>query len=292
MDIDMLIRLCFLSFCAWMIFTLAKRYPQPLPAKSWLQTLLSMPSRITQNKFLQFLMILVTVMGTFALVSYALLWVFQRVDGVVMIKDLYVGALAIICWNLFAKVAREIRHTKSRKIITFLAPFAALALSALWLVMPVWVVYDFIAILAGYAILSAVPELSPIQLIAVLAGVVLYDLWGVYGSIHGAPGVIVQLATRMTFTPPVVILVPDVHNLVGYSSDGLLGLGDIILPGMVLIASIKYGRFNQIFLGWVIGLFVALFIGVLTRAPVPATITLVPGTIIPLLFNNPRWLAT
>lgn len=286
MTIDVLFKLIYLSCVAIFIYTLARKYPQQIPY-TLEHSLFSTPSGQTLwQKILHFVKTSAVVSGMFAAMGFLFLWISRLPNGDDIMRGIFITALTIVCWNLFAHVSGQITHGKAKVALLVISPFAAAGISVIWVVMPIWIVYDFIAILMGYAVLSLVPRfISPAKLTAILVGVVLYDIWGVYGSIQGQPGVIVQIVTKMTFVPPLVVLIPDVHHLTSFTSIGLLGLGDIVLPGLAIMASIKYGRLNHTVLGWVVGLLVALVIGIVTHAPVPATITLVPATLFPALWR-------
>jgi presenilin-like A22 family membrane protease len=176
-----------------------------------------------------------------------------------------------------------------------------------WVAWPSWVTIDLAGVLITALVLVVVSQVS-IRLLSLAAvGFVSYDVLNVFvtgfmqkaaakalpvtTTVNEATG---DVAVRIMPRLPSLIVIP---NSWGWSADAalFLGLGDVILPGMLIIAgarlAVAHGdrRFwVGPFGGYALGMIVANVTVVVSRSPQPATLYLVPAVIGGLLWAGRR----
>lgn len=190
--------------------------------------------------------------------------------------------------------------------LTGLASFVlALGVLIAWLVTKFFVLTNLLAVAIAITALTFVrlPNLTVGSVILVLFFI--YDIFWVFLSeFIFKKNVMVNVALKLPDLPMVLIL-PRLMS----DSFSLLGLGDIVLPGLLLsflyrFDSINYipfrkGYFLVAWIGYVLGMILTLFMVTLLERGQPALLYLVPFTLIPtlvlgyvrgewkLLFNSP-----
>ena len=151
----------------------------------------------------------------------------------------------------------------------------ALLIGAGWYLFPSWVTYDLFAVVAAYVVLPQLKVSKMRIVIVVLVGIMLYDIWGVFGT-----GLIPKVATGFGFIPPAVILVPQNPFEWGSKFVHLIGLGDVVVGGFVVVSVARYKLHWHAIGGYAIGLFLAFLLAETLDTAIPATITIAPVTLI------------
>jgi hypothetical protein len=159
----------------------------------------------------------------------------------------------------------------------------------LWLVWPSWFTYDLVGILVA-AIATAVmrPGLMPIAY-AVMAGVVCYDVVNVFGT-----GLMQKVALGMehhTILPALFIAPRDslwFTSDLFKNSSGILGLGDIVFPGWLVIEAYRRGFLLGVLAGYMIGLFMAFAVAWSYHKAMPATLFIIPMVWLTFFFGDYR----
>jgi len=158
---------------------------------------------------------------------------------------------------------------------------------AAWLATFYWILTDLLAISLALTALSFVrlPNLKISSIILILFFV--YDVFWVFISpFIFKKSVMESVATQLP-TLPMVLIFPRVLSP-GFS---LLGLGDIVLPGLWLCflfrfdkanrTEFKHGYFLRSWIGYILGIILTLIMVVVLQRGQPALLYLVPFTLIP-----------
>ncbi|NTU61263.1 MAG: hypothetical protein HGA95_02910 [Caldiserica bacterium] len=153
------------------------------------------------------------------------------------------------------------------------------AFGSIWLIAPQWFVYNVVGVVCAIGFLQLFPSLKFKSALALGLAIIVYDIVGVYLT-----GWIVSLVQGLTFVPPAVIYIP---NALSSASSGMtvIGLGDIIIGGMMLLMAQRYGATKIAFLSYCLGVGLSYGLAILTSHGVPATMFIMPAM---LLFT---WLA-
>jgi hypothetical protein len=140
-----------------------------------------------------------------------------------------------------------------------------------WLFLTDWIMYDIIGVIGAVAFLSLFPALDFKRMLALGGAMVIYDIIGVYGP----GGWIVMLAGGMNFLPPAVLVVPSALA-VSAPTIMMLGLGDVIVGGVILITAGLYKAKWAAFAGYVLAIAGAYTLVKVTGHAVPATMFIIP----------------
>ncbi|MBU6142037.1 hypothetical protein KGO95_02885 [Patescibacteria group bacterium] len=160
--------------------------------------------------------------------------------------------------------------------------FAAIALAVnAWIVTVNWATIDCAAWLIGVMLLIQFRKTSFRAAVLLSAGIMLYDATAVFGT-H----VMQHVATTQFMALPVLFSIPASLSL---SSPAILhlGLGDVVLPGAIVMMAIRESIAHKRSVlavaalgGYVAGFIATIVVMVLFRFPQPATIYLMPGTLL------------
>jgi len=173
-----------------------------------------------------------------------------------------------------------------------IAPFAAIIVF-MWLVSKSWVLNNILAICLVVFFLTTIRLSSLMVASALLLLAFVYDIFWVFcSSYFFGDNVMVSVATGLDI--PIKILVPLFLPGGGEDEFTLIGLGDIVLPGLLICFALRFddykglewntGYFAWTMVGYIVGLTVCeVVVGVFHIAQ-PAMIYLVPGTLLPILF--------
>lgn len=147
---------------------------------------------------------------------------------------------------------------------------AALSFGLGWIVQSNLTINNLTAVIAAIGLLIILPKLRPATVSAISIGVVVYDILGVWVT-----GLIVTLAFGLPITPPALIKVP-VPALDG-ARFAVLGLGDFAFGIMIALSMIdrKQGLVRPSIL-FFLAIVLAYLLVLITKGPVPATVTIVP----------------
>ncbi|BGP55522.1 hypothetical protein JCM8202v2_003127 [Rhodotorula sphaerocarpa] len=100
-----------------------------------------------------------------------------------------------------------------------------------------WVLVNLLALAFAYNFISLIALDSFRTGSILLAGLFIYDVWWVFGSQHVfGDNVMVKVAT--SFEGPIKIVFP--RNLAAQTDFTLLGLGDIVLPGVFIALALRF----------------------------------------------------
>lgn len=85
-----------------------------------------------------------------------------------------------------------------------------------------------------------------------------------------------DIAMGMNYSPPGLVMVPE--NIFSPLAPivGLLGVGDIVIPGMAILSASWMRLEKEAILGFALGLLATFLLLIIVQRPVPATITLNP----------------
>ncbi|CEQ39634.1 SPOSA6832_01167 [Sporobolomyces salmonicolor] len=102
-----------------------------------------------------------------------------------------------------------------------------------------WVLSNLVALAFAYNAISLLYLDSFLTGAILLSGLFLYDIWWVFGSpaVFG-PGADVMVSVAKNFNAPIKIVFPK--ELATASDFTLLGLGDIVLPGVFLALALRF----------------------------------------------------
>ncbi|GAA5967632.1 hypothetical protein JCM8115_007009 [Rhodotorula mucilaginosa] len=161
-----------------------------------------------------------------------------------------------------------------------------------------WVLVNVVALSFAYNAISLIALDSFITGSILLAGLFVYDVWWVFGSQHVfGDNVMVEVAT--SFDGPIKIVFP--RNLAAGRDFTLLGLGDIVLPGIFLALALRFDYalararspaplrpranfakpyFMACFFAYILGLCVTMAMMHYFRAAQPALLYLSPACIL------------
>lgn len=184
-----------------------------------------------------------------------------------------------------------LRETSLSLLLAFLT---ALAVALTWLITRYWAVSDVVALCFVISSLSGMrlPNLKVATV--VLSLFFFYDIFWVFlSSCLFGKNVMVSVAVSLP-SLPILITLPKVLS----SGSTMLGLGDLILPGLLLCYLYRFdsknftpslrslftdcqGYFWPAFGGYIVGLETALVMLLTFQSAQPALLYLVPGTLIP-----------
>ena len=200
--------------------------------------------------------------------------------------------------------------SQSQLLCTILGVVAA----GVWFVLrhsplPVWPLHDVLSLALCLQILQTV-RFADVKVSSVLLSLaLLYDIFWVFISpLLFSDNVMIATATGMghdwgnsTDLPPaemlpMLVVVPKVHDWAG--GESLLGLGDIVLPGLLVAFALRvdvvkrlrwnHGYFVPMVVGYGVGLAVAIVASMLMQMGQPALLYLVPCTLWPFLILAAR----
>ncbi|OGZ06809.1 MAG: hypothetical protein A3D65_00960 [Candidatus Lloydbacteria bacterium RIFCSPHIGHO2_02_FULL_50_13] len=163
--------------------------------------------------------------------------------------------------------------------IRLLAATGGIAITLLWTLYPNWFTIDIAATLVAITVLVMLGGLS-LQTVTIIAiGVMLYDIVAVFvtGQMMEAAGAAKSM--------PMLFIIPKSFAL-GSAPAQMLGLGDVVIPGAVILAALRKDiprAYILTLIGYFVGLLVAIAVVYVTRVMQPATIYLVPGVLTGLL---------
>lgn len=165
----------------------------------------------------------------------------------------------------------------------FLTICGTCTLTFFWLTQPSWLTFDLVAttIVLNYLVLIYVSKTKIPALLVVMTAVVIYDVIHVFGT-----KMMQEVAGKVTALDlPLLLAIPETLSL---SSKVImqLGLGDIVLPGAIIMLALKEGRRLSCkalgvsaLIGYFIGWIIACVILAISESPQPATLYLIPATV-------------
>ena len=175
-------------------------------------------------------------------------------------------------------------------LVFVLAPVCIFTV-ALWLITKSWILNNILAISLIVLFLTTIRISSLMVNTVLLVLAFFYDIFWVFCSsaVFGS-NVMVTVATQLDV--PIKILVPLILTEEGSDLQfTLIGLGDIVLPGLLLSFAMRFddnrkvdlrsGYFAVTMTGYVVGLMICEVIVGAFHLAQPAMIYLVPGTLIP-----------
>lgn len=171
--------------------------------------------------------------------------------------------------------------------------FIAFLLIYLWFYYFNWIITDAVALVLALFFLISFKRITFVQSLLVGASMVIYDVVAVFGT-----GVMIKLVNEiMPVVPniripssggalPILFVVPSSFSLETHMLF-MIGLGDIVMPGLIAVAAINKARqlncylpiFGALF-GYVAGALFSTAAMYITGAAQPATIYLVPGVVL------------
>lgn len=215
----------------------------------------------------------------------AIIWLMQTVPWAV--KALYVFSTANIAFVVltlfFDRPGRGWSWTVLKIALSILMGLS-------WIAFPEWYVYNFVGVICAIGFLQLFPSLKYKSALVLGMAIIIYDIVGVYWT-----GWIILLVKGLTFVPPAVIYIPAALKA-ATAGMSMIGLGDIIIGGMLLLMARRYNATLPAFGGYALGVTLSYALAVLTGHGVPATMFIVPAMLLLVWLKarrsqNPAWLA-
>lgn len=173
-----------------------------------------------------------------------------------------------------------------------MAPFC-IATALTWVLTKSWLLNNILAFALIIFFLTSV-RLSSLKVASTLLVLAFfYDIFWVFlsSSIFGS-NVMVKVATGLNV--PIKILVPLMMSTGSKMQFTLIGLGDIVLPGLLLCFSLRMDEYRRIdwrggyfavtLVGYCVGLTICEYVVGTFHWAQPAMIYLVPGTLLPFVW--------
>jgi hypothetical protein len=189
-----------------------------------------------------------------------------------------VYALFAIFFVLFNSMRASIfRSSSYPRMYSFL--FAGL-ISSTWFFYPHWIITDAVAYLSSVFVLILFKEMTMKQAAVISLAVILFDTSMVFFS-----GFMQEFAIGSGLeATPMVFLVNDAPSFIGIS---MIGLGDIIFPGIIIMAIFREAKIRSLpslpvaaIIGYFYGLVVTVIVYSIFHSPQPATLYLIPGVLL------------
>ena len=231
------------------------------------------------NKRESFWAMLKQVVGIFfvlTLVLFVLAFVIKLSGGVI-----FKGLIIFIFWTAAFNFAYFL-NIKFKPIKITLQIIMATVVTAAWVVFPSWLTLDIAGLIVILWALANCKTLTFKQVLVLLIAVMIYDVVAVFGT--GVMQIVALGAVKMHL--PLMLTIPQSFSLAS-SALFKIGLGDIVLPGLMIMIAFREGRQRRLpavswatIGGYIVGGLVTVTILFLTHVPQPATIYLVPGVLI------------
>jgi len=155
----------------------------------------------------------------------------------------------------------------------------AFVITLAWLVWPNWVTLDIAAVCMTIVFLVNFRDVSFKSAAIISLIVMIYDVVSVFGT-----GVMQKVASGVLGSVPMLLIVPRSFALQSERAFAL-GLGDIVIPGILIMIALREAKNYtntkagwMTILGYVVGCILTFIVVVISKAPQPATIYLIPCT--------------
>ena len=157
-----------------------------------------------------------------------------------------------------------------------------------------WLMNDICMLLGGIAMLEGFKRITLKQAIVLCFGIMMYDVIAVFGSGH-----MLELA-KLSDSSPVspdgsstnivfgALVIPDKLSI-SAKSLFMIGLGDIVTPGLLIMSAYKLYTIrglNYAVIGYCLGMIVSTIALICFEKAQPATIYLIPCTLIGIWFAS------
>jgi len=212
---------------------------------------------------------------------------FSSFTGVIFMVYPWVESL---CQRFHWEKSWTVRYIGEVSLTVILCSIIAIIMIVLWLATKFFLIIDALAICLAVSALSFIklPNLKISTVILCLFFV--YDIFWVFlSSFIFHRNVMVSVATQLPVLPMVIVM-PRMLSKGG----ALLGLGDIVLPGLFLCFLYRYdkykgyefkkGYFLRSWIGYFCGIVLTIIMVAVLQMGQPALLYLVPGTLIPCYF--------
>lgn len=192
--------------------------------------------------------------------------------------------IALSAWVVTYQTLKNIARKMFDKLIWRISGcLSALLVTLAWFYAPNWITISIAASILSMNFLIQLWFSSLNKISYLAAGIIIFDLIAVFWTKW-----MVDYANLLK-TYPVYIAVPSL-TIDGQTVLSSIGLGDIILPGAVIMLAFRQARqLEKIFLGYgtllgfIVGLCVSSIILHLTQLPQPATLYLFPSVYLGLI---------
>ena len=213
----------------------------------------------------------------------------EAVRPVISTMQILVFLISAMCsFQLAHYVARVVRGWTSVFRLYILPLLFALAINAWWMISPNWASVDLAATVVIVSMLTLTRVANVYTAIVALTALALYDIVNVF-----ATGLMVKVALPSVGALPILISIPESLSM-SAKTVAALGLGDIVIPGLVVLlafreAKLKANRLLSVLIvvGYIIGLTIVDVVAGITRAPQPALLYISPMLILCLLIADP-----
>ena len=156
----------------------------------------------------------------------------------------------------------------------------ATVITFVWATKRNWLIQDLVNLSAGLWILVTWKNISLRWCLTISVAIVIYDVTAVFFS-----GQMIELATAVTEDYPfMMVVIPESLSL-SAAPMITIGVGDLVLPGaVILLAHRLYGKRGSwmSIAGYLLGVLVAVLALTIYQFPQPATLYLIPMTLLGL----------
>lgn len=209
-----------------------------------------------------------------AVVLLSAIWLLikQPANWIPIILFVFITAASTWRFLTLPYIHRHIAGLSSHKWVS-IAVKAVLAtiVAVSWLVVPTWITYDLVFFLIAFGALATIGPIRPINIVIVCLCMIGFDIWGVFMS-----GFIKDIAFESSFTPPVVLMIPDNPLNLGIEEVAGMGLGDVMFAGAIFLTANKHRYGGTAITGFAVAILATLLFSALIQSAVPALLTIVP----------------
>jgi hypothetical protein len=182
---------------------------------------------------------------------------------------LFIPILVLGTWGCIRDM-NPIKRREHHKLIWWLKLLLSVSVGISWFYIPSWYSYNLAAFIVVINLMRALSPLKFEYLLYILGAIVIYDIWGVFFSKEIVKVVAETTAVSMRI-PPVVVLIPN--------SGSMIGIGDIVLPGLVFVTAIRSQVALFTIVGYGVGLIAAFTAANYVAGYLPAMVFLAPTTV-------------
>lgn len=148
-----------------------------------------------------------------------------------------------------------------------------------------WATNNLCSVVIALSVLAYFRKMTARQCMALTMGIMAYDAAAVFLSGH-----MLKLVEGVGGSTGSLIAIPS-GLASGSATAFFIGLGDVVFPGFIVVVAYRLGKLKGAtgaILGYVAGLAVAIAVLSIFRFPQPATIYLVPATLLGFIACVPR----
>ncbi|MDO8516131.1 MAG: hypothetical protein Q7S28_02695 [bacterium] len=197
---------------------------------------------------------------------------------------------ALYVFGFTRYVAKNIAAQKGVVAEHVVPALVALAVTAWWVLSPNWLSLNIAATIIMLYVLVLARFMNIYTAILILSALAVYDVINVFGT-----GLMLKAAMPSIGVAPLLVVVPASLSLSAQRVSAL-GLGDIVIPGLAILAAFRESKikknplFSILAISFYLLALATAFVAVrLTKSPQPALLYISPAVIAALLLATPLW---